>query len=112
MFSVSCPRCGSREIMLAPSGEFVCKKCGHRWSLPQADLTWAELEIKKAKLFERYIDEPIEECSELLSKLRQELDEKSARLLAGKILIQRAERRKLTPAELEKLYAEVEKCWG
>ncbi|AFA40467.1 TFIIB zinc-binding protein [Pyrobaculum oguniense TE7] len=108
---MSCPRCGSREVMLTPVGEYVCKKCGHRWAMPSVDYTWIELDVKKAKLFEKYIDSPIESCEELLSLLLKELDEESARYLAAKILLQRAERRRMTPAELKKLYDNAESCF-
>jgi hypothetical protein len=108
---VSCPRCGSRDVLLLPSNEFVCKRCGHRWPLPQVDYSWIETEIKKAKLFEKYIDAPIESCAELLSHLVKELDERNARLLAAKILLLRAERRKLTQSELRKLYEDADRCF-
>lgn len=75
------------------------------------DYSWIELDIKKAKLFEKYIDAPIESCEELLTQLLKELDEKNARLLAAKILIQRAERRKLTKAELARYYADADRCF-
>ncbi|MEZ0320251.1 MAG: TFIIB-type zinc ribbon-containing protein [Pyrobaculum sp.] len=107
---MSCPKCGSRELTLLPSNEYMCKRCGYRWPIPQPDYSWIEIEIKKAKLFEQYIDSPIESCKELLTLLLKELDEKNARLLAEKILLQRAERRKLTHAELAKLYSEAEQC--
>ncbi|MGB9704831.1 MAG: TFIIB-type zinc ribbon-containing protein [Pyrobaculum sp.] len=108
---MSCPKCGSKDVMLLPSNEYVCKKCGHRWPMPQPDYTWIEVEIKKAKLFEKYIDAPVDSCEELVSQLLKELDEKNARLLAAKILLQRAERRKTTPAELKKLYDDAERCF-
>jgi hypothetical protein len=61
--------------------------------MPRVDHSWVEVEIKKAKLFEKYVDAPVENCDELLSHLMKELDERNARLLAAKILLQRAERR-------------------
>ena len=107
---MSCPKCGGRDITLLPSNEFMCKRCGHRWPIPQSDYSWIEIEIKKAKLFEKYIDTPIENCNELISLLQEELDEKNAKILAEKILLHRAERRRLMPTELAKLYTEAEKC--
>ncbi|ACB39005.1 hypothetical protein [Pyrobaculum neutrophilum] len=108
---MSCPKCGSREVALLPSNEFLCRRCGHRWAIPHVDYTWIETDIKKAKLFEKYIDAPAESCEELLAQLMKELDEKNARLLAAKILIQRAERRKLSKAELARLYSDAERCF-
>ncbi len=108
---MSCPKCSSRDVMLLPSDEFVCKRCGHRWPLPQVDHSWVEVEIKKAKLFEKYVDAPVENCDELLSHLMKELDERNARLLAAKILLQRAERRKLTQSELRRLHEDAERCF-
>lgn len=107
---MACPKCGSRNLVLTPSNEFVCGHCGYKWPLPQVDLTWIEVDIKKAKLFEKYIDSPVDSCEELLKELLKELDEKNARILAAKILLQRAERRKLSQAELKKLYTDAERC--
>ncbi|MEM1924654.1 MAG: TFIIB-type zinc ribbon-containing protein [Pyrobaculum sp.] len=107
---MACPKCGSRDLVLTPGNEFICSRCGYKWPMPQLDFTWVETEIKKAKLFEKYIDAPIESCEELLNQLLKELDEKDARALAVKILLQRAERRKLTQEELRKIYIDVEKC--
>jgi len=78
--------------------------------MPQIDYSWVEIEIKKARLFEKYIDSTIESCDELLKHLLKELDEKNARLLAAKILLQRAERRRLTQYELKRLYEDAERC--
>jgi hypothetical protein len=47
----------------------------------------------------------------LLSHLMKELDERNARLLAAKILLQRAERRKLTQSELRRLHEDAERCF-
>jgi hypothetical protein len=77
----------------------------------QIDHSWVEVEIMKAKLFEKYVDAPVENCDELLSYLIKELDERNARLLAAKILLQRAERRKLTQSELRRLHEDAERCF-
>jgi hypothetical protein len=79
--------------------------------MPQIDHSWVEMEIMKAKLFEKYVDAPVENCHELLSYLMKELDERNARLLAAKILLQRAERRKLTQSELRRLHEDAERCF-
>lgn len=110
IYVVVCPKCGSRDIVLLPTNEYVCKKCGYKWPMPQPDYMWIETEVKKAKLFEKFIDAPVENCEELLAQLLKELDEKNAKLLAAKILMQRAERRKLTATELKKLYEDAERC--
>ncbi|MFN3804124.1 MAG: TFIIB-type zinc ribbon-containing protein [Pyrobaculum sp.] len=103
---MSCPKCGSRDLVLTPSGDFLCKSCGYRQPFPHVDYSWAEVEIKKAKLFERYVEEPVENCDKLLSLLSRELDERDARVLATNILIHKAERRR----HLKGLYAEAERC--
>jgi hypothetical protein len=77
----------------------------------QIDHSWVEVEIMKAKLFEKYVDAPVENCDELLSYLIKELDERNARLLAAKILLQRAERRRLTQSELRRLHEDAERCF-
>ncbi|MFN7105933.1 MAG: TFIIB-type zinc ribbon-containing protein [Pyrobaculum sp.] len=103
---MSCPKCGSRDLVLTPSGDFLCKSCGYRQPFPQVNYSWAEVEIKRAKLFELYIEEPVEDCATLLSLLSRELDEKDAKILAANILIHKAERRR----HLKGLYTEAEKC--
>lgn len=107
---MACPKCDSRDVILFPSGEYQCKKCGYRWSIPQPQYIWIENEIKKAKLFEKFIESNIDSCEELLLNLGKELDEKNARILAMKILSQRIERKKLTQYELNKIYEELKKC--
>ncbi|MCC6020621.1 MAG: TFIIB-type zinc ribbon-containing protein [Thermoproteaceae archaeon] len=108
---MSCPKCGSGDVMLLPSNEFACKHCGHKWPIPQVDYSWVEVEVKKARLFERYIDAPIETCERLLAELAKELNERDARILAAKILLMRAYRRRLSQSELQRLHAEADKCF-
>ncbi len=91
---MSCPTCGSRELVLLPSGDFLCKSCGHKWPLPRVDYSWAEVEIKKAKLLERV---EANDCRELVAQLSREMDVESAKKLATKILMLR--KGKLTQSE-------------
>jgi len=111
---VKCPRCGSDNIGVSSTGDYVCFNCGNSWRIPSPDSSWIEVEADKMRKYGELIEaakrEPI--CEKLVEMLADtKMPEVEKRRFARQILKQVLPLLKLID---EKSYGialkEVEKC--
>ncbi|MEZ0248450.1 MAG: hypothetical protein ABWJ97_04185 [Thermoproteus sp.] len=65
---MACPKCGSRDVKVTPSAMYVCKSCGYSWSIPEADLSWAQKIFTSERLYEE-----LKNIKADCAKLREEI---------------------------------------
>jgi len=66
---MACPKCGSRDVRISPSGKYVCNLCGYSWQMPMADLGWARRIFNIEKLYEEFKDVRPIDCARMKGEM-------------------------------------------
>ncbi|WP_052886181.1 hypothetical protein [Thermoproteus uzoniensis] len=107
---MACPKCGSRDVRISPSGKYVCNSCGYSWQIPMADLEWAQRIFRVEKLYEEFKDVRPIDCARMKGEMvKKGVSEDDAAKIVRRIA-RRAARLTNDKREKDALAAIIEGC--
>ena len=110
---LTCPKCGSQDVMVAPPNNYVCPRCGHTWDIGSLDSGWIEEEAKVYRTWGELVDDALRspDCETLARRVAELVgaDERRARQIARRILREVMEELRLKGLG-ERALREIERC--